>query len=151
MQLWMGDRIFTQHIFWISIDVVTVLFGLLHGWYHMKLLPSQWKFCVYHATMHQFTVSLNWNHICCVYVCLAVTCHLHFWQYDQDLLHATVVTCGCNWYQINKSQHRKLGMEKNLSCCSYWDSNPRPFSMNPSLYHSPGDDVMCFNLIRPYS
>ena len=27
-----------------------------------------------------------------VYACLAVTCHLHFWQNDWDLLHATAVT-----------------------------------------------------------
>ena len=32
------------------------------------------------------------RHICKVYVCLAVTCHLHFWQNDRDLLHATAVT-----------------------------------------------------------
>ena len=27
-----------------------------------------------------------------VYVCLAVTCHRHFWQNDLDLLRATAVT-----------------------------------------------------------
>ena len=27
-----------------------------------------------------------------MYACLAVTCHLHFWQNDQDLLRATAVT-----------------------------------------------------------
>ena len=31
------------------------------------------------------------SHIRKVYACLAVTCHLHFWQNDWDLLHATVV------------------------------------------------------------
>ena len=30
------------------------------------------------------------SHIRRVYASLAVTCHLHFWQYDQDLLYATV-------------------------------------------------------------
>ena len=40
---------------------------------------------------------------------LAVTCHLHFWQSDRDLLRATAVTRGWNGYR-NKSQHR---MEKN--------------------------------------
>ena len=44
------------------------------------------------------------------YACLAVTCHLHFWQNDQDLLHATVVTWGWNGYW-NKSQHRKVTLE----------------------------------------
>ena len=33
-----------------------------------------------------------------VHVCLAVTCHLHFWHNDQDLLHATAVTWGWNRY-----------------------------------------------------
>ena len=33
-------------------------------------------------------------HICKMYACLAVTCHLHFWQNDQDLLRATAVTRG---------------------------------------------------------
>ena len=29
-----------------------------------------------------------------VYVCLVVTCHLHFWQNDWDLLLTTAVTRG---------------------------------------------------------
>ena len=64
------------------------------------------------------------SHIGRVYACLAVTCHLHFWQNDGDLLHATAVTRGWNGYR-NKSQHRKLTLEKNLL---HGDSNPRPFS-----------------------
>ena len=44
---------------------------------------------------------------------LAVTCHLHFWQNDQDLLHAAVVTRGWNGYR-NKSRHRKLTLEKKI-------------------------------------
>ena len=30
--------------------------------------------------------------MCSVHVCSAVTCHLHFWQNNQDRLHATMVT-----------------------------------------------------------
>ena len=37
-----------------------------------------------------------------VHVCLAVTCHLHFWQNDQDLSRATAVTRGWDGYR-NKS------------------------------------------------
>ena len=48
-----------------------------------------------------------------VYACLAVTCHLHFWQNDQDFLRATVVTRGWNGYR-NKSQHRKSTLEKKI-------------------------------------
>ena len=53
------------------------------------------------------------SHIHKVYACLAVTCHLHFWQNDRDLLRATAVTRGWNRYQ-NKSQHRKLTLEKKI-------------------------------------
>ena len=34
------------------------------------------------------------SHICKVHAYLAVTCHLHFWQNDRDLLCATAVTRG---------------------------------------------------------
>ena len=53
------------------------------------------------------------SHIHKVYACLAVTCHLHFWQNDQDLLCATAVTQGWNGYW-NKSQHRKSTLEKKI-------------------------------------
>ena len=48
-----------------------------------------------------------------MYACLAVTCHLHFWQNDWDFLRATVVTRGWNGYR-NKSQHRKSTLEKKI-------------------------------------
>ena len=48
-----------------------------------------------------------------MYACLAVTCHLHFWQSDRGLLRPTAVTRGWNGYQ-NKSQHRKLTLEKKI-------------------------------------
>ena len=53
------------------------------------------------------------SHIHKMYACLAVTCHLHFWQNDRDVLHATVVTRGWNRYR-NKSQHRKSTLEKKI-------------------------------------
>ena len=71
----------------------------------------------------------NKSHIRKVYACLAVTCHLHFWQNDRDFLRATVVTRGWNGYR-NKSQHRKSTLEKKrkFSRRSSRDSNPRPFN-----------------------
>ena len=84
----------------------------LCGWCHMKLLPSQHTFCGHHTTMHQFSHFI-WSNICRVHVCSAVTCHLHFWQNDRDLLCATVVTQGWNGYW-NKSQHRMLTLEKKI-------------------------------------
>ena len=67
-----------------------------HGWRHMKLLPSQRKFCGHHTTCHFMQ-----SHIRKVYACLAVTCHLHFGQNDWDISHATAVTRGWNGYRNN--------------------------------------------------
>ena len=53
------------------------------------------------------------SHIRKVYACLAVNCHLRFWQNDRGLLRATAVTRGWNGYR-NKSQHRKLTPEKKI-------------------------------------
>ena len=65
-----------------------------------------------------------------VHVCLAVTCHLHFWQNDRELLRATAVTWGGT--DIVMSQHRKLTLEKKkkkkkISRRSFGDSNPGSF------------------------
>ena len=83
------------------------------GWCHtMKLLPSR-RVCVpHHTTMHHVT-SCKATNVRCIRVSLAVTCHLHFWQNDRDLLRATAVTRGWNGYQ-NKSQHRKFTVETEI-------------------------------------
>ena len=59
-------------------------------------------------------------------MCLAVTCHLHFWQNDRDILRATAVTQGWNGYR-NKSKEQKLTLEKKFLQRSCRDSNPGPF------------------------
>ena len=61
-----------------------------------------------------------------VYACLAVTCHLHFWQNDRDFLRATVVTRGWNGYR-NKSQHRKSTLEKKILPPSQQGFEPATF------------------------
>ena len=76
-----------------------------HGWCHMKLLPSWRVLCTpYNHTPCHFMQS----HTRKVYACLAVTCHLRFWQNDRDLLGATAVTQGWN---RNKNQYRKSTLE----------------------------------------
>ena len=69
--------------------------------------------CSVYTKLKPCTMSRHFvqHHICRVHACLAVTCHLHFWQNDWDLLHAIAVTQGWNGYW-NKSQHRKLTTEK---------------------------------------
>ena len=43
---------------------------------------------------------------------LDVTCHLHFWQNDWDLLHATALTRRMEW-TLNKSRHTNSGEENS--------------------------------------
>ena len=76
--------------------------------------------------MHQFTLSLYSKPIRMVPVILAVTYHLHFWQNDRDLLRATAVTQGWNGYR-NKSQHRKLTLEKRFLPQLLRGLEPGPF------------------------
>ena len=95
-------------IFWIFKEVVYL--QRWHGWCHMKLLPSRRVLCTLynHAPCHFMQ-----SHIRKVHACLAVTCHLHFWQNDRDLLCATAVTRGWNGYR-NKCRHRKSILEKTI-------------------------------------
>ena len=92
--------------FLISTEVVYL--QRWHGWCHMKLLRSVLFTPYNHAACHFMQ-----NHIHNVYACLAVTCHLHFWQNDRDLLRAAAVTWGWNRYR-NKSQHKKFTLEKKI-------------------------------------
>ena len=85
----------------------------MHGWCHVK--------CCRFGASSVYTIQpctrlqchLIQSHIGSVYACLAVTCHLHFWQNDRDLLRATAVTRGWNGYW-NKIQHRKSTLEKKI-------------------------------------
>ena len=90
-----------------------------------EMLPFRRKFCVHHSTRSQ--CHFIQSDIGRVYACLAVNYHLHFWQNDRDLLRATAVTRGWNGYR-NKSQHRKLSLEKKILPLFLQDSNPRPFN-----------------------
>ena len=67
-------------------------------------------------------------------MCLAVTCHLHFWQNDQDILPATVITRGWNRYW-NKSTE-SWPWRRKFSCCSSRDSNLQSFNHKPSALYT---------------
>ena len=60
--------------------------------------------------MHHVT-SCNATYI--RYVCLAVTCHLHFWQNDRDILSATAVTWGGTDTEIRVSTEKVDPGEEN--------------------------------------
>ena len=99
--------------FWSSTRIVYLQHCLVVTW----LVPHETAAILAHSVYaiqlcimsHHFAQS----HICRVYACLAVTCHLHFQQNDQDPLLAPVVTQGWNGYW-NKSRHRKLTTEKKI-------------------------------------
>ena len=54
--------------------------------------------------IHPYTMLFLQSHIREVHAYLAVTCHLHFWQNDRDLLRATAVTRG--WNRCVKNRRR---------------------------------------------
>ena len=122
--------------------VLSVLSGC-----HVKLLPFQCTFCAHHTTMYtiQPCASLHChfipNHIHKVHVCLGVTCHLHFWPNDQNLLCATAHKWLTFQYlyhpycsstgveQILKCESlQKLPWRRKSFCHSCQDSNLWPFS-----------------------
>ena len=74
------------------------------------------------------------SHIGRVYECSAVTCHLHFWQNDQDLLSATAVTQGGTDTEIKVSKE-SWPWRRKFSCHSCQDSNPGPFDHESNTNH----------------
>ena len=85
-----------------------------------------------------------------VYACLGATCHLHFWQSDQALLHATAVKQGWNRHRIRVSTLSELWWSK-FSRCSCWDSSSRPFdhksSTLPTSYPGSRDILIILRLL----
>ena len=101
---------------WVT-NFISHVFEYPPKWYTYSagMAGATWNCCclcassVYnHAPCHFIQ-----SHIHKVYACLAVTCHLHFWQNDWEYLHATAVTRVWNGYR-NKSQHRKLTQKKKI-------------------------------------
>jgi len=78
---WMASLLYI--VFFISTEVVYL--QRWHGCWHMKLLLSWHVLCTpyNHAPCHFMQ-----SRICKVHACLAVICHLHFWQNECNLLRA---------------------------------------------------------------
>ena len=121
--------LFIAH-FLISIQVVYLPRYLVVAWL-VQYVPRET------AALSAQALCTPFNHAPCsvtpckettrrVHVCLAVTCHLHFWQNDRHLSRTTAITRGWNGYR-NKSQHGKLTLEKKIHPSLCRDSNPRPF------------------------
>ena len=106
--------------FYMSDQLFIARFLNSHQWctYSADMAGATWNCCHLGA----FSVHYIYNHAPCyftqshirkVYACLAVTCHLRFWQNDQDLLHATAVTLGWNGCQNKSAQKTDPGEENS--------------------------------------
>ena len=103
-----------------SCDVLTALAWLVQ---RETAATSLGAFCVHHPTMHHVSHFMQ-SHIRKVHAYLAVTCHLHIWQNDRDLIRAAAVILWWNGY-LSKVQHRQLTLEnKNSPATPCWDLNP---------------------------
>jgi len=65
------------------------------------------------------------SHICKVYACLVVTCHLHFWQPDRDL-YVLLRQHGTDTEIRVSTESRPWRRKVSRRSCR--DSNPRPFN-----------------------
>ena len=110
---------------------------LLHGWWHVKLLPSRRVLCT-PCTMSRHCMQI---HIRRVHACLVVTCHLHCWQNDRDLLPATAITREWNGYRnktptkhdvrhtsLHANPHSRVHACLILTCHLHFWQNDRPTS-----------------------
>ena len=129
---WMSDYLLIL-CFWISTKVVY----LQHCLVVTRLVPHETAAILVRSvyTIQPYAMSHHFmqTHIQRVHACLAITCPLHFWRNDWDLLHATVATWGWNGYW-NKSQHGKLtlpGLEPEIFQSRVWCCNHLAI---PSLY-----------------
>ena len=120
---------FYKTLFWISTKVVYELFCCFKA-----VSVTMWN-CCHLGTCSGYTMQpctslqCEARHAECTKVmCLAVICHLHFWQNDWNLLHATTVTRGGMMTAIWVSTENWLWRIK----CSYWDSNPQLFGHKSS-------------------
>ena len=111
--------------FWIATQVVYLQRFLVVTWpvpRKTAAVSARSVYTIQPCTMHHDT-SCKATYVRCMRVNLAVTCQLHFWQNDRDLLHATAVIWG-----MERIPHRKLTLEEKFSRRSCRDSNPRSFN-----------------------
>ena len=111
-RLWfyMSDKLFIARFFF-NIHRSGVLTALAWLMPHETAAISAQVLCTpyNHAPCHFMQ-----SHIRKVYACLAVTCHLHFWQNDRDLLRATAVTRGFERIpKLESAQKVELGEENS--------------------------------------
>ena len=99
---WLFTRMFICccNVIMVIIIIIYSTVWFLYGWCHAKLPSCRRTFCVHHVPYRYRVLAY-----------FAVTCHLHFWQNDQDPLRATAVTRGWNGYRNKSAQKVDPGEE----------------------------------------
>ena len=108
----------------------------------MKLLPSRHKLCVHHTTIHQFIVSFYSKPHIRGALCLAVTCHLPFWQKDWDLLHAILHAVTWGWNRCRNKGPHTFTFFQNVH-------SPYPPPI-PALWTCTFSHIMCMHTLNYY-
>ena len=95
----------------------------------MNLETCFFCFCFFNSAFWIFSEVVylqRWCHMKLrrVNACLAVTCHLHFWQNDRDLLRAIAVTRVSTKSNVDPREEEEKKKEKKIP---RRDSNPWPF------------------------
>ena len=98
------------------------------------------------------------SHLGRVYVCLAVTCHLHFWQNDRDLLR--VITESRHW---RRKFSRRSCRDANTGAFDHeldaltTELSPLPKYRRCTMelsdkisHHTQGQSTYTFSFIKPY-
>ena len=132
----MGDCSFLWRVLNIhpSGVLTALVFWLLHGWCHVKLLLP-WRVLCTPCKSDYAVTSCKATHIGCI-------CHLHFWQNGLDLLRAAVVTRWWNGYW-KKTWHGNLTLEKKMLLAGLESATFRsqtspvlyPLKYSRSLFH----------------
>ena len=89
----MSDWSFSQHIL-VPTKMVYLQCSLAITWLVPCGTAAILACSVYTSQPCTMSPHFMQCHIHKVHACLAVTCHLHFWQNDQEFLHATAITQG---------------------------------------------------------
>ena len=93
----------------------------------------------------QPTLTLLGQGCMCVY---PITCHLHFWQNDRGLLHATVVRQG--WNRLKVRSALKADWRRKFFHCFCQESNPHPFNHEFSALATELSRPLLSRIIRLY-
>ena len=124
-----------------GVDYLQRYFWLLHATWNCCPLGAHFVYTI-HLTL---VYSVIQSQIGRLHVCLAVTCHVHFWQNGQDLLCAAVITWGSNRYirQLVSVSHKPFLHETKQYAYCHTELNIFSSSSSTSSLPTPWHGSSC--------